>query len=503
MFSRSNSRKQSLESLNRLDDLSDAADLDDQSINLIMDNKDKILITQNKDDFISGFNDVSSNALGKILIDIATKTNKALSKSKEPETLISIPTLIQAFKENLVTEQMKLNSESANIKQSILNNRLNFHKIAPTVKAPTYFSPNDVLGSAAKSADIMRIFPKGRDKFSGIKNQGPEITEFLYSMNLAQSKCKLSESEFLDLFTNSCTKEAHSFVRALVEEKSSPDAIYYKLLVMYDSTVPPETAKQLLLDYKVKRSENLAIAQAYILDKASIIAKLCISDTERKLISDFEAIQALPRALPIRSRSEVNKQYRLLMQEFARPPTYIELVSSLESLRMTIDEDIKYNGAYVSRENSRYVAPRYKISTFSTQIHDTNRPRLQRFNQPSFSPRNNNNRNYSNNSRQVNYSVRNQRPPFTVNSMNTQRSFNNNFMNKNLSCLLCGRAGHTAAMQCYQLKDAQGKNVSNVTPSQDPCPTCLKQNGKRLFHPEKYCFIKNKSWTNRTSFQKQ
>ena len=111
MFSRSNSRKQSLESLNRLDDLSDAADLDDQSINLIMDNKDKILITQNKDDFISGFNDVSSNALGKILIDIATKTNKALSKSKEPETLISIPTLIQAFKENLVTEQMKLNSE--------------------------------------------------------------------------------------------------------------------------------------------------------------------------------------------------------------------------------------------------------------------------------------------------------------------------------------------------------------------------------------------------------
>ena len=497
MFSRSSSRRQSMESLNNLDDRGEVGEIDDQSINLILDDGDKTLITQRPSEFIQGYNEVNSNALGGILIDIAKKTNKALSGNKGSE-LISLPTLIKAFKENLATEQTKLSSESANIKQSILHNRLNYHKIAPTVKSPTYYSPVDVLGTAAKSADVMRLFPKGRDKFSGIKNQGPEITEFLYTMNLAQSKCKLSESEFLDLLTHSCTKEAHNFVRALVDEKSNPEAIYYKLLVMYDTTVPPETAKQLLLDYKVKRSENLAIAQAYILDKASIIAKLCINETEKKLISDFEAIQALPRALPMKSRSEVNKQYRLLMQEFARAPTYIELVSSLESLRLSIDEDIKYNGAYVSRDNSRYTTPRYKISTFSTQINNTNRPRLQRFNQTSFNPRNNG-RNYTDNPRPANYTVRNQRPSYTVNNMNTQRPFNNNFMNKNLSCLLCGRTGHTAAMQCYQLRDAQGKNVTNISPSQEPCPTCLKQ-GKRLFHPEKYCFIKN---TKRSNFQRQ
>ena len=498
--SRSSSRAQSNESLNRIDD--DLLNDEEQSIHLIMDNKDKHLVSKNKEEFIQGFNDVNSHFLGKTLIDMATKTNKVLSKSKD-EPLISIHTLVQAFREHLAIEKTNLATQSDNIKQSLINNRLNFYKIAPTIQAPSFFSPIDVLGSTSKCSEVMRIFPKGRDKFSGIDKQGPEIKEFLYSINLAQTKCRLSQSEFLDLLANSCTRDAHIFVRALVDEKSSPEMVYHKMCVMYDHSIPPEIAKQLLLDYRIKKSENLAIGQAFILDKASIIAKLCISDTEKRLISDFEAIQALPRSLPTKSRSEVNKQYRVLMMEFGRQPTFIELISSLESLRMAIDEDIKANGAYAPGENLRYSTPRYKINTFSTQIHDSNKPRFQRYNQSSSSSRNNNSRNYTNYPRQANHTVRNQRPTYTVHNLNSRRPFNNNFMNKNLSCLLCGRQGHTAAMQCYQLRDSQGKNVSNVTPSQEPCQTCLKQNGKRLFHPEKYCFIKNKSVTSRSSFPRQ
>ena len=73
----------------------------------------------------------------------------------------------------------------------------------------------------------MRIFPKGRDKFSGIKNQGPEITEFLYS--LLNQNANYLNLNIMDLLTNSNTKEAHSFVRTLDEEKSSLEAIYYKI----------------------------------------------------------------------------------------------------------------------------------------------------------------------------------------------------------------------------------------------------------------------------------
>ena len=47
-------------------------------------------------------------------------------------------------------------------------------------------------------------------------------------MNLAQSKCKISESESLDLLIKSCTKEANGIVQALVDETSSPKEIYHK-----------------------------------------------------------------------------------------------------------------------------------------------------------------------------------------------------------------------------------------------------------------------------------
>ena len=56
---RPSSRRQSSESINKLDDMDGLANLDDQSINLIMNNRDKILTTQNKDS-----NKVNSNALG-------------------------------------------------------------------------------------------------------------------------------------------------------------------------------------------------------------------------------------------------------------------------------------------------------------------------------------------------------------------------------------------------------------------------------------------------------
>ena len=106
-----------------------------------------------------------------------------------------------------------------NIKHNILQNRLNYNKIASTVKAPNiYYSPVDILGSAAKRGDILRIcinpllwrdgqfwlgkvlffmrlhfqikcrpvsFLRSIFKFE-INYQGPEITEFKHTINLAQ-----------------------------------------------------------------------------------------------------------------------------------------------------------------------------------------------------------------------------------------------------------------------------------------------------------------------------
>ena len=495
--SKSNSRHQSSESLNNIEQ-EENFHASDHTINLVLDNHDKMTVLQNKDEFLQDYKEVNENPLGKILIDIVQKNNKLACKQKEPDTLISIPGLIQAFKQNLACEEKTfkdtLKTETDNIKEGLLYNKLHYHTIAPRIKCPDYFSPSDVLNTPFKYSEIIRMFPKGRDKFTGQPNQGPDINEFLHCINLAQSKAKLSLPEFLELLTNSCSKDAHNFVRTLVEEKATPEAIYFKLLILYDQSPAPEAAKQLLLDYKVKRNENLAIAQAYILDKASIIAKICISDKEKKLITDFEGIQALPRSLPPRSAAEVNKQYRILMTEFHRPPTFIELVSSLDGLRVSIDDDIKQNGAWVNKIHpSRYMNPRFKTNTFSTRINTNNR---------NYNPRFSSRPTLIHKSNHSHSQIR--KPTYSVHNINTQRPNTNQFMNKNLSCILCGRAGHTAVQQCYQLRDYLGRNVPNVSPSQDPCPTCLKISNKRLFHPEKYCFNKNPSSPiKRTNFRTQ
>ena len=47
--SRSSSRRQSIESINNLDDRGDFTEMDDQSINIIMDDRDKNLIIKDKD----------------------------------------------------------------------------------------------------------------------------------------------------------------------------------------------------------------------------------------------------------------------------------------------------------------------------------------------------------------------------------------------------------------------------------------------------------------------
>ena len=492
--SRSSSTHQSLESINNLPE---NEELDTININM------KDLNTIDNEEFFEEYNSVNLNPLGKILIKLANKTNSVISKQKEKQELINIPSLCKAFNENLECEQKqfreKLEIEKTLLKEQILSNDLNYHLVAPLINAPAYYSPIDTLTSTARIADIVRLFPRDRSRFSGLvssNGQGVNICEFLYQMNLAQAKCKLSQKEFLERLVSCCTQEAHNFVRALVAEGDLPESIYSKLIIMYDKSPSPEQAKRLLIEYKVKRSENLAIAQAYILEKASLVAKMCSSEIERKLITNFEAIQALPRALPNRSEAEVQKQYRLLMAKLSRPPTFIELISVLAPLRVSIDEDIKTNGSFakdfMARFQSKMPQLRFKTSTYATQYSPNIRQNIGHNTYKAYSSRGKVTSNYTN-----------RKPTYTVNNINTSSNFKNQFINKNLNCLLCGRMGHTSSMSCYQLRDSQGRNVPNVSPSQVPCSICLKQNGTRLFHPEQYCFTKNRFPAKRGNFNKK
>ena len=95
--SRTSSRHQSSESINHLPDREEIQ-VDNESINIVLDGEDLEDIIKNKDEFYKDYNSVNLNPLGKILMRLATKTNKVLSRQKEKEELISIPALCQAFK---------------------------------------------------------------------------------------------------------------------------------------------------------------------------------------------------------------------------------------------------------------------------------------------------------------------------------------------------------------------------------------------------------------------
>ena len=167
--------------------------------------------------------------------------------------------------------------------------------IAPRVKAPSNFSSQPTLTDITKIVNCSRLFPKERAKFSGTST-GPDIAEFLFAINAAQDILGLSQTKFLDRLVASCTGEAHLFVRNLVDEGDSVDAIYYKLLLLFDHSPTPEEARNILHNYKVPKTDNLVKAQGFILEHAGLIAKVCVNEENRKFLSNFEAVNALLRS---------------------------------------------------------------------------------------------------------------------------------------------------------------------------------------------------------------
>ncbi len=67
-------------------------------------------------------------------------------------------------------------------------------------------------------------------------------------------------------------------------------------------------------------------------------------------------------------------------------------------------------------------------------------------------------------------------------------------------CSLCGQSSHTAAQGCYRMKDEKGRAVM-ITPGQIPCNICEKKINKKLYHPLRYCFNKERSNMARTNNQ--
>ena len=72
------------------------------------------------------------------------------------------------------------------------------------------------MNTPQKVIDATRLFPQHKQKFSGDGN--PPIAEFIYLVNSAQSRLKLSENEFKQRLLLCTTGNAHKLLRNLVTE---------------------------------------------------------------------------------------------------------------------------------------------------------------------------------------------------------------------------------------------------------------------------------------------
>jgi len=210
-----------------------------------------------------------------------------------------------------------------------------------------------------------------------------------------------------------------------------------------------------------------------------------------------EAIQALIRSLPPTSRTTCSNLFHTLSAKARRAITFMELSRPLNTLRHTIDLDIKQNGANVVNNNSKTSSSKSKkgykknYSSYSvdTVLEDkTVQQDKQRQVQGS---QGNQAAVYQANAHQDKAAKGNS--GFRGNSGNKRQHGSNN-QSKGASnnsgtrryCSLCGKTNHTAAQGCRNMKDNSGQ-IIEIQPAQSTCNVCPATVIPRLNHPPYLC----------------
>lgn len=477
--SRNSSRTQSVESLHENMDNPNEFNTEEEVKVYLTDQELQDLMNkhQNKDDISKTI----SNPLGKMLVQLVNSHNRVVEQQKTGTGQIQITDICKAFQDNFKINKEEIHEviqeSSTSIKQDMYNRDLNFHMCNPLIKAPEQFSSTDVLNTVSKQVDATKLFPQHKQRFTGEpNNQGPPIAEFIYMMNAAQKRLNLSENEFKERLLMSTTSHAHRLIRTLINENDTVAGIYHKLMVLYDFTASPETAKSELLKFRIHRRSTLIRAQAHILQLAAAAARIFPEGALRRAYSNSEACTALIRSLPPRSSTLVASQYNVMISKQINSdhgPLFTELILYLNPYRAQIDKDILENGANFesnsgrSFNDSQQRNPRtnnVQRSRFTANVTQGNR-------YPPY-----NNRLQINSLTRTNTTSRDSRPT-------------NKFMNT-LYCSLCSKRTHRAADGCYSMKDDNGRVVA-VTPTQIPCKICEQKINKKLYHPIRFCFNRN------------
>jgi hypothetical protein len=450
--------------------------------------------------------------IGAILIKLA-QDNTALAKKtnlKGVET--NINELCTSFHSAIELEKLdmqnKFSKTHEDIENSIIFKDLNSHKINSAVTPPEYFSPEPTIKSVTRLTEVLKLFPRSF-KFSGSKNDNMSVVEFLNTLKTLQEQLKLSESEFLDRMLASSTGLAHELLLEWKTNGENISTIYHNLLVNFDKRLSADDAKMQLCAYKIPKTSTLAKAESQIMLLAGRTASSLPEGPSRTAYYNLEACNAMIRSLPPTSSASVNNLYNQISARLGRAATFAELSRGMNLYRVSIDKDIRSNGADMafrnrkmtssnlrsgSQNKNKFVA--YSISTGTNSNRKVSSQRGQAYDKPAYNINNNNIsftprpkpilKNYMNKMRGPfrNWTNNNQSDPKKGKFKNNTFQRNKAPIDKN-SCSLCGYRNHTAS-ECRNMQDNQGKRVE-IIPTYGTCGRCPSRISPRLHHPEALC----------------
>ena len=459
--------------------------------------------------------DNSSEPLADIITALADKINSIIDlKGKGKISLLDIPSIKDIYSsksaaDNILLEK-RLEQSSKETKDKIINSQLNTYNLYSLVNPPKSFPKEPALVKPSISYQLLNFFP--RKPYSGERDG--KILEFLNSMCLAQARAKLNEEEFLDVLCKTTSGLAHRLVVNLRQQGEPVDKIFACLVSTFYNGPTSSTARNLLHSLKATRADTMMKLHERILDLSQCASRLFVEGEARKIyfnnLACLSLIQALPNTGYINAHHLTSQIYHQLSNTLDGPPSFSDFTNALIPYHEQLNHAIRLHGEsprfkevrnkekFTTRDFARknnYYKPRIFNANVFGQRESANSENVDNFN--------NRGNNYGNrmpnrnsNFRSNNYSANNgYRSGYGKgNNTNYRRNWNNN--NNNFSrgrknekfCLICGNRGHSASEGCTKyIKDGIPRILS---PTQAPCPNCLKISNKKCFHPENMCFLK-------------
>ena len=386
--------------------------------------------------------------------------------------------------------------------KNLIDKELCFQMKGDMIRAPDF--RGCVKMTDLKKGSALKLVWQGNSKFSGARDQN--IDELLSHLNNIQETYRMTEPEFKTFLLRHCTKTVFRDVLNEIKAQSSVDTMYNILQFTYASGLTPVEAKEKLKNFRGTKEDTVITIFTRVRELVSKSFQEFPENQITPALIELESIFQFINAFPEASSQKLTENLNRLQNRGKVNPTLTEFLQFNKDIFKQLNFDLRINGVNPhSGKNKHYNSFAIdelgqNLSTKEDQQVIMPRPFPFRGRQPrdqnqNFSNRDQQGQNRSNFNQRTGFHQRTNQQGGNYNQRNQNSASRfaaplNRGVNRGKYCSLCGQTSHSAVDGCYKMRNDQYKLI-NVTPVQSPCPECKTKIRKDLYHPMKYCFLRD------------